>query len=289
VTGFFNGTAEFPGTNLVSRGGSDIFVAKFGTNGDLLWVQQAGGTNADEGHAVVLDGAGNLHLTGGFAVTADIFGTNVSALGFVGAMDAFFAKLDVDGKLIWLQRGTGSSQDSGNAIALDVEGNVYVSGLFVGSASFGSQRLMSTSGQADVFFVKYTRDGDFLWAFQARGTAYMSGNGLGVDSEGSAYGTGFYRSSTTVGGLILTNSNFARDAFIVRVDGPPRLRITSSATQVVLAWPAWATGYQLQSSAGVGGTNVWAAVTNVPASQAEEQQVAPGVSGQRRFFRLRSP
>jgi len=289
VTGFFNGTAEFPGTNLVSRGGSDIFVAKFGTNGDLLWVQQAGGTNADEGHAVALDAAGNLHLTGGFAVTANIFGIDVSAQGFVGSMDAFFAKLDADGKLIWLQRGTGLNHDSGNAIALDAEGNVYASGLFVDSASFGSQRLTSTSGQADVFFVKYTRAGNFLWAFQAGGTAYMSGNGLGIDSEGSAYGTGFYRFSTTVGGLTLTNNNFARDAFIVRVDGPPRLRVAPLGSQLAVSWPAWANGYQLQSSAGIGGTNVWTTVTNVPASQGEERQVVPDVSGRRRFFRLRNP
>jgi hypothetical protein len=289
VTGFFNGTAEFSETNLVTRGGSDIFVAKFGANGDLLWVQQAGGTDADEGHAVVLDAAGNLHLTGGFAGTANIFGNSASAQGFPGSMDVFLVKLDADGRPMWFQRGSGSSHDSGNAIALDPEGDVYVSGLFVGSASFGSRQLTSTSGQADVFFVKYTRDGGFLWAFQAGGTAYMSGNGLGVDSEGSAYGTGFYRSSTTVGGLILTNNNFARDAFIVRVDGPPRLRMTSSNTQVVVAWPAWANGYQLQSSAGIGGTNIWAAVTNVPATQGEERQVAPAVSGPRRFFRLRSP
>ena len=289
VTGYFNGTAEFPGTNLVSRGGSDIFVAKFGTNGDLLWAQQAGGTDADEGHAVVLDAAGNLHLTGGFAGTANIFGTNVSAQGFAGSMDVFLVKLDADGQLIWFRRGTGSSHDAGNAIGLDAEGDVYVGGLFVGSASFGSQRLTSTSGQADVFFVKYNRHGDFLWAFQAGGPAYMSGNGLGVDSEGSAYGTGFYRSGTSVGGISLTNSSFARDAFIVRVDGPPRLRITSSNTQVVLAWPTWANGYQLQSSVGVGGTNTWAVVTNVPANQGEERQVAPGTLGQRRLFRLRSP
>ncbi len=289
VTGFFNGTAEFPGTNLVSRGGSDIFVAKFGANGDLLWVQQAGGTNIDQGHAVVLDVAGNLHVTGGFSVTADIFGTNVSAQGFPGTMDAFFVKLDGDGKPIWFQRGSGASQDSGHAIALDAEGNVYVSGLFVGSASFGDQRLMSTSGQSDVFFVKYSRDGNFLWAFQAGGPAYMSGNGLGVDSEGSAYGTGFYRSNTSIGGLALTNSSSGRDAFVVRVDGPPRLRISSSATQVVVAWPAWANSYQLQSSAGIGSTNLWASVTNLPAILGEERQVAPGTAGQRRFFRLRNP
>src|SRR5688572_2082454 len=201
VTGFFNGTAEFPGTNLVSRGGSDIFLAKFGANGDFLWVQQSGGTDIDEGHGVTLDAAGNLYVTGGFAATANVFGTNMSAQGFSGSTDAFFAKLDADGKLIWLQRGTGSSPDSGSTIVLDAEGNVYAIGLFVGSASFGSQRLTSTSGQADVFFLKYNRDGDFLWAFQAGGPAYMGGSGLAVDSEGSAYGTGFYRFDTTIGGL----------------------------------------------------------------------------------------
>jgi hypothetical protein len=289
VTGFFNGSAEFPGTNMVSRGGADIFVAKFGPRGDLLWVQQAGGADADEGHALVLDAAGNLHLTGGFAGMANIFGTDASAQGFPGSMDAFLVKLDADGRPIWFRRGTGSSHDSGNAIAVDAEGDVYASGLFVGSASFGSQRLTSTSGQADVFFVKYNRSGDFLWAFQAGGTAYMSGNGLGVDSEGSAYGTGFYRSSTTVGGLILTNNNFGRDAFIVRVDGPPRLRITASNAQVVVAWPAWANGYQLQSSAVFGSSNVWAVETNVPASQGEQRHVTPALSEQRRFFRLYRP
>jgi hypothetical protein len=289
VTGSFNGTAEFPGTNLVSRGGSDIFVAKFGASGDLVWVQQAGGTNADHGHGVVLDAAGNVHLTGGFAGTANVFGTNVSAQGFFGEMDSFFAKLDGDGKLIWFQRGTDASQDSGHAIALDAEGAVYATGLFVGSATFGSQRLRSTSGQADVFFVKYSRDGNFLWAFQAGGPAYMSGNGLGVDSEGSAYGTGFYRSGTTVGGLSLTNNGSGRDAFIVRVDGPPRLRVSSLDTQVVVAWPAWANTYQLQSSAGIGDENIWATVTNAPATQGEERQVVPGMAGPRRFFRLRGP
>ena len=288
ITGLFYGTAEFPGTNLVSRGGSDIFVAKFGTNGDLLWVQQAGGTNIDQGRAVVLDAAGNLHVTGGFAATANVFGIDMSAQGFPGEMDSFFAKLNADGQLIWLQHGTGSGQDSGTAIALDAEGNVYGSGLFVREASFGSQRL-TTGGNSDVFFLKYNRNGDFLWAFQAGGPAYMGGSGLAVDSEGSAYGTGFYRFNTTIGGVTLTNSSSGRDAFIARVDGPPRLRITSLDAQVVVAWPAWANTYQLQNSAGIGGTNVWAVVTNVPASQGEELKVVPDMPGQRRFFRLRRP
>lgn len=289
VTGYFNGTAEFPGTNLITRGGSDIFLAKLNAHGDLLWVRQAGGGDADEGHDLAVDPSGNVYMTGGFAGTANIFGTNVSAPGFAGSMDVFAVKLDSEGQLVWLQRATGTSHDSGNGIALDPEGNVYVSGLFVGSASFSSQRLTSTSGQADVFFVKYSPRGDFLWAIQSGGTAYMSGNSVAVDFEGSAYGTGFYRSSTSFGGLVLTNSSFGRDAFLVRVDGPPRLRITPSETGTLVSWPVWANGYQLQSSAGFGGTNVWADVTEAALTNGERREVSSVISNQRRFFRLRNP
>jgi len=290
VTGYFSGTSEFPGTNLMTRGGSDIFLAKFSGDGELLWVQQAGGPSADEGHAVTLDAGGHLYVTGGFAGTANVFGTNLIAQGSSGETDVFLVKLDASGDRLWLQRGTGASQDSGNAVVIDRDGNSYITGLFVGSVAFGSQRLMSTSGQSDVFFAKYSPEGNFLWAFQAGGPAYMSGNGLGVDAEGSAYGTGFYRSGTTIGGLLLTNSSSgARDAFIVRVDGPPRLRIARSGQEMTVAWPVWANGYQLQNSAGLEGTNVWTIVTNVLAIQGEERQVAPKAGGQRGFFRLRSP
>ena len=289
LTGYFNGTADFAGTNLTTRGGSDIFLAKFNANGELHWVLQAGGNDADEGHAVALDSAGDLYLTGGFSGAASVFGTNVTAQGFPGSMDAFLAKLDSGGRLVWLQRGTGASQDSGNAVAIDIEGNSYVSGLFVGSATFGSQRLTSSSGQADVFFVKYSPRGELLWAFQSGGPAYMSGNSVAVDWEGSAYGTGFYRSQTSFGGLTLTNSSSGRDAFVVRVDGPPRLRVGQSSEQFIVAWPAWASGYQLQSSFTLGGTDSWAVVTNVAVITGEQRQVSPGAAGQRHFFRLRSP
>jgi hypothetical protein len=289
VTGHFNGTADFGGTNVTSRGGSDIFMARFSTDGGLIWVQQAGGSEADEGHAVALDAAGNVYVTGGFAGTANLFGTNQVAPGIGGSMDFFVVKLDSEGRLSWVQRSTGLSQEGGNALAIDAEGNVHVSGLFVGSASFGSQRLMSTSGQADVFFATYSRTGDLLWVFQSGGPAYMSANGIAVDSGGSVYGTGFYRSASTFGGLSLTNAGFGRDAFVARVDGPPQLRMTAVSTQVLVSWPGWASGYQLERTSDLSDRKTWTAVTNAPEIQGENRQIPQSASEQRRFFRLRRP
>lgn len=289
VTGHFSGAADFGATNMTSRGGTDIFVAKFRADGELAWAQQAGGPELDEGHAVALDAAGNLYVTGAFAATADLFGTNLFAPGIGGAMDFFLVKLDAAGKLLWVQRSTGTSQEAGNALAIDAEGNVHVSGLFVGTASFGSQRLMSTSGQADVFFVKYNPAGDLVWIFQSGGPAYASANSVGVDAEGSVYGTGFFRSGTTFGGIIITNKGVGRDAFVARVDGPPRLRVTASDAQAVLSWPAWASGYRLEGAPGVSNRITWATVTNEPTVSGENLRLPQAISEQRRFFRLRAP
>ena len=43
VTGSFSSSAHFGSQTLSSRGGADIFLAKYGSGGHLLWIVQAGG------------------------------------------------------------------------------------------------------------------------------------------------------------------------------------------------------------------------------------------------------
>jgi len=284
LTGLFNGSAVFAETNLTSRGASDVFLAKFDTDGRLLWVQQAGGPDIDEGHAVALDAAGNIHLTGSFGGVADFGSTNLSA---GGQADIFTALFGPSGNLLWVRKAGGASSDTGNAIAADPEGNSYVGGYFLGTASFGPVIMTSRSGQADAFLLKYDREGTVIWAFQAGGNAYSSTFGLALDTAGNGYVTGFFRSSTTFGGLILTNASAGRDAFIARIDGPPRLQVASSDHGLVLSWPAWATGFQLQSTTGLAGTNLWLTLTNLPQTDGGQQIISQAIADSRRFYRLR--
>ena len=72
VVGTFHGATDFGGTILTPAGSSDIFLGKLDPNGSLLWVQQYGGTDyqgidADGGHQLVKDSAGNLYFTGDFS------------------------------------------------------------------------------------------------------------------------------------------------------------------------------------------------------------------------------
>ncbi len=81
MTGYFTGTADFGGGPLVSEGGIDIVVAKYGPTGTHLWSRRSGGTGNDGGHSVATDASGNVFVQASFRVTADFGGGTLVSAG----------------------------------------------------------------------------------------------------------------------------------------------------------------------------------------------------------------
>ncbi len=131
------------------HGREDAFVAKYDTDGIVEWVRLIGGPNYDYGQAVAVDKAGNCYVSGDFQETADFGGTNLTS---VGLLDVFIAKYDRSGTLQWAQSGGGGNTDQGFGIAVDDSLNVYQTGVFVSSSTFGSFTL--TSPICDAFVLK---------------------------------------------------------------------------------------------------------------------------------------
>ncbi|MDD4309565.1 MAG: SBBP repeat-containing protein, partial [Candidatus Cloacimonetes bacterium] len=144
VTGYFNGTATFGTTTLTSNGSSysDIFIAKLDTNGNYLWAKNAGGTSGDYGYGISTDSSGNSYVTGYFNGTATFVTTSLTSSG---SNDIFIAKLDTDGNYQWAKKAGSASDDYGYGIATDSSGNSYVTGSFLGTATFGSTSLVNNS------------------------------------------------------------------------------------------------------------------------------------------------
>jgi hypothetical protein len=172
VTGIFGGTGGFRGTAtfgvgeanqtvLNSAGNGDMFVAKYDSDGALLWARRAGGTEGDGASGIAVDGAGNSYVVGAFGGAAT-FGPeepNQTTLFSAGQSDMFVAKYDSAGMLLWATRSGGPEGDSGDGIAMDGARNVYVTGSFSGTALFGTeaiQVLVTSAGSEDVFVVKYS-------------------------------------------------------------------------------------------------------------------------------------
>ena len=81
------------------------FLAKYNSDGTLVWLKRAGGTGADIAHGIVVDSAGNIAIVGEFQNTASFDSNSIVALGLG---DAFIAKYDSNGNNLWARRGGGT-------------------------------------------------------------------------------------------------------------------------------------------------------------------------------------
>lgn len=219
-TGYFwSPTVDFGTTTLTNWGGtnsSDLFLVKCDKNGQVIWAQQAGGENEDQTRGLAVDAAGNLYVTGYFSSSNIVFGAFTLTNSNPGVSDLFVAKYDPSGQVLWAVSAGGSGQDGGTAIAVDPQGNVYVTGgTESASARFGSLFLVNT-GKRDVFLAKLNAQGIFLWVRQSIGIDDESGTGLAVDTAGHVNLAGwFYSPTITFGAYSLTNRG-GSDIFLVQ-------------------------------------------------------------------------
>jgi len=177
LAGSFMGTTSFGASNVVSAGGSDVFVAKYDRAGTLLWVTRQGAGFNDSGRDLAADGTNGCFVTGNLQTSSD---ANT-------ARDIFFARYDAAGALVWQQVPTGPASDAGMAAAADADGNAYFTGWFTGTVNFGTTNLTAVGSLRDIFVAKYNRAGALLWIVQAGGVNADEGKGIGVDTNGHVY------------------------------------------------------------------------------------------------------
>lgn len=220
LTGFFSGTVSFGAQSLTATNGRDIFVAKLDSAGAVVWARRMGAHEDDEGQGVVVDGAGNVYVTGRFQGQDSPADFGPFSLVSAGGRDIFVTKLDSAGSFLWARRLGGTGHDDGFGIGLDGAGSVYVTGQFRGTADFdpgsGTFNLISAGG-ADIFVAKLTGAGNFVCAQRAGGTGDDFGNALTVDGAGAVYVTGGFEGTGTIGPATLTSAG-SRDVFVAKLD-----------------------------------------------------------------------
>jgi hypothetical protein len=203
------------GTNTLSAGG---YIAKYDPSGNVLWAKNASGA---EGFSISSDLTGNSFLTGLFSGSVTSFGTyTVSNNGAMGTSDAFLAKFDVNGNPLWLKSIGGTAMDQGNVVSADQSGNTFIGGYYASSSmTVGTNTLVNTSTNNDIFLIKYDPSGNVLWAKSFGNSADDRLYGLSTDIIGNVIATGFYKSATiTFGTYTLTNSGSGGNIFIVKYD-----------------------------------------------------------------------
>jgi hypothetical protein len=231
-------SANFPvarGAQLSYGGGaSDGFVARIAANGTgIEWSSFIGGGGADRARGLAVDSTGNAYLTG--STNSDNFpSVNAQQPGPFRPedLDAFVAKFPPAGApFTYATRLGGGNDDRGLAIAVDAQGNAYVTGDTL-SPGFPTVRPIqaSSGGSAggvagafsDAFVAKYNPTGNALvYSTFLGGSDFDQGTAIAVDAQGAVYVAGNTNSPNfpTTGALQGSKGNDP-DAFVTKIDAP---------------------------------------------------------------------
>ncbi len=232
IVGNFRETVDFdPGIAVASitsglSYAEDIFAAKYTPEGQLIWAKAVYGP---QGFDFVRDVRFNpsrdsFVMVGNFERTVDFdMGSATVNLTSVGGRDAFVARYDADGNIVWTFRIGGSGTDSVESVRWDNGGNLLVGGYFSGTADFDpgpSSVTLTSDGGADAFLAKYDLSGHLQWVRQFGGASESQIRGLGVDSTDAVIATGFFDGSidldpTTNTKTVTSNGN--HDAMVAKV------------------------------------------------------------------------
>lgn len=144
----------------------DFLTVKYDSSGNVVWTRRLDYNKGwDVPHSIAVDGSGNVYVSGESQIA------NNSRYGFLTV------KYDTNGNELWRRRLDAADSSFGNDMAIDANGNVYVTGT-----------VWATNNN-DVLTAKYNSNGDFLWQQQYNGSVsgIDTGKKIALDSVGNVY------------------------------------------------------------------------------------------------------
>lgn len=134
IAGYFAGTAFFGSNSVTYQSYNDVFVAKYDTAGNNLWVRDGNGQELDVVFGLTADAQGNIFATGMFQDAVDFDGMVLTGTD----RDVFAISYNPYGGLRWAVKGGGGNTDCGLSIALKPNGNIMLAGYYLYTCSFGN-------------------------------------------------------------------------------------------------------------------------------------------------------
>ena len=220
-------TGSFQTTNL---GGSDAYIAKFNKAGILQWSTFFGGTDSENGYGIVSGNNGKIYITGSTYSNSGIAtsGTYQTVYGG-GSGDAFVTQFETNGSRSWTTYYGGAGNEIAYNIAIDINGDVYITGRTYSPsniATIGAYQTSIASNYSDAFLAKFDATGNIIWGTYFGGTANETGYGINCDDSSNIYlvGSTFSSSGISTSGSYQPNygGNYG-DAFISKFNASGNL------------------------------------------------------------------
>ncbi|MEO0789044.1 MAG: SBBP repeat-containing protein [Bacteroidota bacterium] len=182
-------------------GFTDAYLAKFSSDGQMIWGTYLGGDNNDIGFDITTDVAGNAYVVGRTKSFNNIASDGAFQTGIAGDIDAFIFKIDADGQRVWSTYFGGNRVDLGTAVTVDPQQNVYLGGWTASEDNIatGGQQPIYGGGQADMFLAKFRANGQRQWCTYFGGVNNDFANDLAYQSDGALVMVGSSFSPENIG------------------------------------------------------------------------------------------
>ncbi len=221
--------------SVLNNGVTNMFLAKFDSVGNVIWIRAAGGANEDAATGIGADRYGNVFVCGSFNSPSITFGT--SSLANEGSSDIFIAKYGPDGSSKWAAGTGGTGIDQAKSIGVDQNGYAYLCGSF-GSPSidFGNGSLVD-NGSLNLFLAEYSPIGIPLWSKSSGGSASDYALSAYTDASGNGYIAGYFNSSSvSFGGTTLVATGIS-NMLVAKIAGITGIELFSTAMSEINAYP----------------------------------------------------
>lgn len=217
VLGHFSSMAHFGSTSIESSNGANSFIAKYSTNGELLWVKKLGGY----AKSFALDTNNHIFVSANYAGNIKVDTVNIVGNAKQNIYSAKFTPL---GDICWLKK---IINHSGNnypiAIANSTDNQILLTVRFNGTCLFDdtNDSLIQTGGSNsdDMILVKYNQNGDIQWKrhFKTSLPNLTNTKTIVCDNQGDIYLTGTFSNRIDIGTKYLY-SNGSTDIFVARLN-----------------------------------------------------------------------
>jgi hypothetical protein len=252
-------------------GGADVFVAKYAADGTSLWTAVVGGSGDDYGFDVAVDSADNI-IVSGITSSNNLPG---AVNGYLGKTDAFVAKLDSAGNVVWSMYLGGGEKDQGYGVAVDASDNVVVAG-YTESKNFQGAMNYFWGGSFDGFIAVVSADGVRQWAAYIGGAYSDYCQAVAVDVWGDYIVAGGSSVSTLPGAV--NKRHGGEDGFVTKYGPSGQLRWSSyiggnesdraydiaitDAGNIVVAGDTQSTDMEGAANSNYGGTDAFVAIAD---------------------------
>lgn len=133
---------------------SDMFIAKYDANGNVLWAKSAGGNQSETVNSLSVDTAGNVFLPGNYFGDTITLGSSTFTNMNPQSTNIFLAKYSTDGDILWAVGAGGPNDDGITSVSTDNHGNVYLARYSDSpSITFGSYTLPNPDSWLSNLFV----------------------------------------------------------------------------------------------------------------------------------------